>query len=265
MADHVVVPSVPKSPPPPLALAYHGVADLPLREDRYGLFVSPRDIERQIRRLRSWGFELVTFGELARAVASGSGRGLAALTFDDGLADNLHVLLPILRKQGAKATVFAISGWLGEPYPYAPGARLLTPDELRTLYAAGVEIGSHTATHADLSTLDYEGALDELVTSKRALEAILDAPVEVAAYPWGRATDVTLAACAEAGYRAACRISGEGSWDQPLNLPRQDMDNGATLLGLRLKRDDRYEPLMRSGAGRLALRLIRGARRVARR
>ena len=140
---------------------------------------------------------------------------------------------------------------------------MLTADQLRSLHAAGVEIGSHTATHTDLSALDYEGALAELATSKRALEAVLDARVEVAAYPWGRATERTMAACGEAGYRAACRISGQGSWDQPLNLPRQDMDNGATLLGLRLKRDDRYEPLMRSHIGRLAPRLIRAARRVA--
>ncbi len=265
MADDVSDSNVTKSPPPPLALAYHGVGDLPLRRDPNALFVRPQDLTRQIRRLVSWGYRLVTFGQLARSVAEGEGRALAALTFDDGPVDNLHVLLPLLRAHGVTATVFAVSGWLGEPYPYAPGVRLLTTDELRTLHAAGVEIGSHTATHPDLSTLDYDGALAELATSRRDLEAVLDAPVEVAAYPFGRAAESTLRACADAGYRAACRISGRGSWDRPLELPRQDMNNGATLIGLRLKRDDRYEPLMRAGIGQVAPRLIRGARRITRR
>jgi peptidoglycan/xylan/chitin deacetylase (PgdA/CDA1 family) len=273
-ADEVRVPREPRatatdgSPgaeplPPPLALAYHGVDDRPLRSDPHALFVRPQDLERQIRRLEAWGYRLVTFGQLAKGVAEGRGRGLAALTFDDGLADNLHSLVPILRTHGITATVFVVSGWLGQPHPYAPGARVLTADELRTLHAGGVEIGSHTVTHADLSALDYSKALDELATSKHDLEAVLDGPVEAAAYPFGRATETTLAACGEAGYRAACRISGEGRWDQPLNLPRQDMDNGATLFGLRLKRDDRYEPLMRSRVGRLVPGLVRAGRRMA--
>src|SRR4051794_8752711 len=33
---------------PPLALAYHGVADVALRDDPHGLFVRPRDLERQV-------------------------------------------------------------------------------------------------------------------------------------------------------------------------------------------------------------------------
>jgi peptidoglycan/xylan/chitin deacetylase (PgdA/CDA1 family) len=249
--------------PPPLALVYHGIADLPLRQDPHGLFVRPRDLERQIRKLRSWGYRLVTFGALARAVATGNGRGLAALTFDDGLSDNLHTLLPILRAHNVPATVFAVSGWLGRTHPDAPWARVLKADELRSLHMAGVEIGSHTATHADLSALGYDEALAELTISKQALEAVIDAPVQVAAYPWGRATEQTLAACRVAGYRAACRTSGQGRWDQPLNLPRQDMLNGSTLFGLRLKRDAVYEPLMHLGVGRLAPRLVRAVRRVA--
>ena len=41
-------------------------------------------------------------------------------------------------------------------------------------------------------------------------------------------------------------------WDLPHHLPRQDMTNRCTLFGLRLKRDDRYEPLMRLAPARAA-------------
>lgn len=250
---------------PPLALAYHSVDARPLREDPFGLCTSERRLERHIRRLVAWGYELVTLGELVDRVLDDGGRDLAALTFDDGFADNLHALVPLLHAHGARATVFVVSGWLGERHPQPPYSPILTAGELRRLAAEGVEIGSHTVTHPDLSALGYDEELAELATSKNQLEALLDASVDVVAYPYGKANATTLAACAAAGYRAGCRISGNGTWDDPFNIPRQDMDNGATLLGLRLKREDRYEPLVRTGVGRMPVRAIRSARRWARR
>lgn len=244
--------------PPPLALTYHGVADVPLRRDPHHLFVRARDLERQIAQLREWGYELVSFGDLAQMVAEGRSRGRAALTFDDGLADNLHALVPILERASATATVFVVSGWLGRPHPIESRARLLTEDELRELHAHGVEIGAHTVTHADLTGLPYAEALRELMESKQALEALVQAPVEVAAYPYGKANAGTRAAAREAGFRAACRTLGQGSWTDPYDLPRQTMENRASLIGLRLKRDGRYERLMR-------FRAARGVRRASRR
>lgn len=247
-----------KGSPPPLALVYHGVADVPLSRDPDRLFVRAEDLRRQIARLREWGYQLVSFGELALEVERSGGAGHAALTFDDGLVDNLDVLAPILETLDATATVFVVSGWLGKAHPAAPWTRIVTADELRDLSAAGVEIGGHSVTHADLSTLSYEGARDELARGKQELEDVLGTPIEVAAYPYGRANEETVRAARDAGFRAACGATARGSWDDPHFLPRQDMDNGCTLLGLRLKRDDRYEPLMR-------LLPARAARRVSRR
>jgi peptidoglycan/xylan/chitin deacetylase (PgdA/CDA1 family) len=243
---------------PPLALAYHGVADVPLRRDRHHLFVRPRDLERQIAKLREWGYDIVSFGELARRVAEDRSRGCAALTFDDGLSDNLYALVPILQAASATATVFVVSGWLGRPYPIEPWARILTTDELRQLAAAGIEIGAHTVRHPDLTKLSFAQAFGELADSKAALEEVVEAPVETAAYPYGHASAETRAAAREAGFRAACRTLGEGSWADPFDLPRQTMENRASLMGLRLKRHSRYEPFMR-------LRAARGARRLSRR
>jgi peptidoglycan/xylan/chitin deacetylase (PgdA/CDA1 family) len=245
---------------PPLALAFHGVADVPLRQDPQGLFVSPEELRRHLYRLRDWGYRLVTFGRLAELAADGRAGGHAALTFDDGLVDNLEALVPLLAEEDAPATVFVVSGWLGKPYPWGDWARIVTEEELRELAANGIEIGAHSRNHDDLSTFAYEQARADLEECKRDLEEMVG-PVETAAYPFGRANDETIRACRDAGFRGACRISGEGSWSDPHNLPRQDMLNHSSALGLRLKRDDLYEPLMRfppARAARKASRALKG-------
>lgn len=224
------------------------------------MFVRPQDLEAHIARLRRWGYRLVTFGELADRVADGGGAGHAALTFDDGLQDNLTTLEPILRRTGAPATVFAVSGWLGGAHPDAPWARILSADELRRLHEAGLEIGAHSHSHADLTQLPAEQARDELATSRAVLEEILDAPVKIAAYPRGAATEETIAAARAAGFGAACRTAGLGSWSDPWNLPRQAMINQCSSLGLWLKRRDHYEPLMRFRAVRFTRSVIRRGR-----
>ena len=249
-----------RGPLPPLALAYHGIDDVPLRRDPHGLFVRAEDLRRQITKLRSWGYRLVTFGELARLASASEASGHAALTFDDGLVDNLEALAPLLQEEGAPATVFVVSGWLGRPHRSVPWKRIMTEAELVELRATGVEIGAHSVSHPDLSALSYDDALEELAGSKRRLEAVLGEPVEVAAYPYGRANAETVRACRDAGFAAACSATGRGSWSEPHNLPRQDVENRGTMIGLRLKRDDRYERLMRFALVRTVRRLGRTVR-----
>jgi peptidoglycan/xylan/chitin deacetylase (PgdA/CDA1 family) len=58
-------------------------------------------------------------------------------------------------------------------------------DELKELASAGVTIGSHSATHADLTRVRRE-QLEEEVAARRRLEAVLGVPVLYFAYPHGR-------------------------------------------------------------------------------
>lgn len=245
-----------------LALAYHGVSLVPFDEDRYRLFTAPAALDRQIRLLQRWGYELVTFSALASRVAAArspaaAGR-VAALTFDDGFADNRHELLPVLVARGVPATVFVVGGWLGGSHPDAPGTPIVSADDVVALHRAGVEIGGHAMGHVDLRTVPAGELAADLSSCRTLLSGLIDAPVTSFAYPFGAADDRVRAAVAAAGFSAACRTSGEGDWADPFDLPRQAMGNGSSALGLRLKRADRYETVLRwPGAAR--------ARRVSRR
>lgn len=79
--------------------------------------------------------------------------------------------------------------------------------QVRAMAAAGIEFGSHTASHPVLARLESEAAIDhELQSSKARIEAELKQAVVSLAYPVGgaKAVDVrVLHAVARAGYQIA--------------------------------------------------------------
>jgi peptidoglycan/xylan/chitin deacetylase (PgdA/CDA1 family) len=96
---------------------------------------------------------------------------------------------------------------------------MLTWDELREMHALGMTIGSHTMTHPNLPSAGLPTALDELVSSKRCLEAEIGAKVTLLSYPNGGAerylTPELQEAARQAGYAAAATsrnaFAGPGS------------------------------------------------------
>jgi len=181
----------------------------------------------------------------------------AAITFDDGYADNAELAMPVLRELGLPATVFVASGFLNggrmfndtvievvrrllgksvnldglaiagvsgtrrladeqdrralvaELLPHfkyaapeqrdpmlwrltalAPGPLpddlMMRDDQVRALHRAGVGIGAHTVTHPILASLDDDRVRRELRDSRQYLESLIEAPVELFAYPNGK-------------------------------------------------------------------------------
>jgi peptidoglycan/xylan/chitin deacetylase (PgdA/CDA1 family) len=243
---------------PPLVLAYHGVAGVPFSKDRLRLFVAPAQLRRDIARLRSWGYEIVTFGDLARLVASNTGTNRAALTFDDGLGDAVQNLLPLLNESHARATVFVVTSWLGGRHPHASWAPILTRSQVRELSAAGTEIGVHTIHHEDLTTLPAAAVEEELAGCRAELEDLVGERVCVAAYPFGATNALVQHVCARAGLHAACSLM-DGRWDEPFNLPRQPMANGSSATGLWLKRHGFFKHVAGLPGMRRAIRISRAA------
>jgi peptidoglycan/xylan/chitin deacetylase (PgdA/CDA1 family) len=246
-------------------LGYHGVAESRLRDDMSLLQVSPRRFRAQVELLVAAGFSFVTVAELARRAGGGVPEpGLAAITFDDGMRNNRSVALPILQEYGIPATVYVTIGFLGGVSPWigsqADGA-IMEASELRELAAAGWELGAHTMTHADLSTLDYDACRKEIEDGRDALERIAGVEVTTFAYPFGRYGEAALRATRDAGLLAAV-TTGSGSWE-PYEMTRAMIGAIDPLPVVLLKLTDRYEPLLGYAPMRAARQASKRARALA--
>ena len=226
-------------------LCYHGVNEVADGDDPRHIITSPRHFEAQLAHLARRGYRFRTATELLdRGAAQRPAAGTAVLTFDDGFADALEVVVPILRRREIQATFYVNPGRLGGQHELVQGSagRLLDASGVRALRAAGMDVGSHALTHRDLRGLDDRELARELQASRAAIEALTELPCRTLAYPFGLYDTRVTRAAAAAGYELAFAWV-PGPW-QALAAPRLPAPP-------------------RHGAGRLALKLL-GVRRPGR-
>lgn len=81
-------------------------------------------------------------------------------------------------------------------------------DDVRTLVSAGMAIGFHTLRHPVLTSLPREALQSALRDGRQALAAAIGKPVDLFAYPHGRADQRVARQVRSAAYRAAFRTGG---------------------------------------------------------
>lgn len=194
-------------------LFYHRVAD----EHPNPWTMPTRTFTWQIDYLAA-RFDLVSLAEAQRRIASGWNlRPTAAITFDDGYADNLRWALPLLAERGIPYTYFVTTDNIRKrrafPHDVARGVplELNTVGQIRQLAEAGVEIGAHTRTHADLGKLTGHELAREITGSKWELERITGQPVRYFAFPFGLNENITcegMRIARDAGFEGVCSAFG---------------------------------------------------------
>lgn len=127
----------------------------------------------------------------------------AMVTMDDGWSSFVENALPEMRARNIPVTIFVIAGRLGDSMGEAAD-HIVSETELRALapdLASGlVSIGSHTNTHACLTTLDRSDAWRELTESRARLEQILDRTVNLFCFPFSMENAEAVELCRAAGY-----------------------------------------------------------------
>jgi peptidoglycan/xylan/chitin deacetylase (PgdA/CDA1 family) len=110
--------------------------------------------------------------------------------------------------------------------PPRDGELMMRSEQVRALAAAGMEIGAHTHRHPILATLPDDAAHAEIAEGKAALEAIVQAPVTLFAYPNGKpGVDYTrrhVDMVRALGFAAAVSTTAGAAYagSDPLQLPR---------------------------------------------
>jgi len=104
-----------------------------------------------------------------------------ALTFDDGLIEHYSVA-QLLNRLGIRATFFVVTHIKNHE-----GRTLLTsrPELMERISKKGHEIGSHTKTHPNLTTIPLYEVEEEARESKQLLENLIGTEIRGFAYPYG--------------------------------------------------------------------------------
>ena len=221
----------------PLVLCYHAVSD----SWPHHLAVTPRAFERQLSSIRLRGYRPVTAGE----AVSARGR-MFHVTFDDAYKSVARAL-PTLERLRVPATVFACSSFADNGRPlavpelaaqasaYPDELATMDWDQLRDLVDRGVEVGSHTLTHAHLTQLGDAELESELRDSRERIEAALDRPCRFVAYPYGEDDERVHRAARAAGYAAGFAAPGRLVPASVYALPRVGIWRADGILRVTLK------------------------------
>lgn len=207
-----VAPPKPRPLPPDYAvfvLCYHD-----FRENPNKWSITPERLEAHLQTLKALGFTFLTVSE-AVDLLTGKWNGslperAVVITVDDGFQSAYTVLFPLLKRYGAKATLFVYTDWIGK----SKGA--LTWEQLREMVQSGlVEVASHTVTHPyprrlkrTLSHDQYRNRMkQEFEQSKKELEQKLGIKVSGIAYPGGQIDETMKALAKQAGYLWAVSVN----------------------------------------------------------
>ena len=154
-----------------------------------------------------------------------------ALTFDDGFTNFATAAWPPLRDHGVPVTLFVVvdrvgrtNTWPGRQRSAVPTLPLLAWDALTRLTAEGVTLGSHSRTHARLTTLSADALEAEVQGSAERLRAATGERPCAFAYPYG-SVNGTVERVVSANYRWACTtvLRPLRASEVPHLLPRLDM------------------------------------------
>lgn len=163
--------------------------------------VTLEDFETQLALLHHLGYQTVTVNEVIEAL-HGERRlpeRPIAITVDDGWIEQYTHIFPLLLEYNMRATFYI-------PSSYPIGGRFVTWEHLADMVASGMEIGSHTKNHLDLTTLSEAAAWEELSASRQILEARLGITVTSISYPFGAYNNALVELAKQAGYRGALAL-----------------------------------------------------------
>lgn len=118
--DHGFAAALARGPERPLVLGYHRVVEdfaSIARTEMPSMLTSTRMFERHLDCIGR-RFRFVTLDDIGTHLLSGQPfeQPVAAVTFDDGYADNFEQAYPVLKRKGIPAAIFVVTDLIGQPF-----------------------------------------------------------------------------------------------------------------------------------------------------
>lgn len=174
-------------------LLYHHVGAR--RENTYpALTVSPHVFEKQIAWLKKNGYACISVRDWIcwRKRKCSLPRRAVMITFDDAYADLCEFAFPVLQRYGFHATVFVVSGYIGQTSKWDSVNKfcplpLMSEQQIRYWQGEGIiEVGCHSHYHHDMTDLTDSDYLLEIHRSRELLQQLTGRAIDSFAYPYGR-------------------------------------------------------------------------------
>jgi peptidoglycan/xylan/chitin deacetylase (PgdA/CDA1 family) len=198
-------------------ILYHWIAVSPINSQYY---VPPAKFEEEMKLLHDWGYTTITTELLIKAIKEGADLPSRPIiiSFDDGHLNNYTAAFPIMKKYGFTGVLYIVTNYIGAD-------KYMNVEQIKEMAAAGWEVGSHSVSHSDLTSLEPQRQRYEVVESRAKLEEALGVPVLTIAYPFGISNSSVIDYAIFAGY-----IGGMGlgfTYDQGTtnlyNMQRRDI------------------------------------------
>ncbi len=150
--------------------------------------------------------------------------GFVSLNFDDGWKTTYQNAIPILDAAGFKSTQYIITGRFSF-------SGYVNQTETVDMYHRGHEIGAHTRTHPDLTTLSDADKRTEIAGSRQDLLDLGIMPVSTFAFPFGAYDASTTAIVQQSGFAGARTSDGgfNAKNGNSYQLKREPVESGTTL------------------------------------
>jgi peptidoglycan/xylan/chitin deacetylase (PgdA/CDA1 family) len=190
-------------------LLYHSISRDPIQWIR-PFTVTPETFRRHLDVVAESGATPLTVSAFVAAVAGGATLPPrpVLITFDDGFADFYDEALPALLERNIDSTLYVTTGFVSARAgaEESRGAQMLDWEQLAKVSAAGVEIGAHGHSHAQLDAIPTSRAAAEISHCRSLLEDRLQGEITSFAYPHGYSSPRVRRLVRQAGYRSACGV-----------------------------------------------------------
>tara|TARA_B100000787_G_scaffold163781_1_gene145777 strand:+ start:4237 stop:4959 length:723 start_codon:yes stop_codon:yes gene_type:complete len=193
-------------------LMYHSIESMPKSTVMRGLHVPPRRFKFQMFILKFLGYKGLSLKDL-RPYLNGDKQGkVVGITFDDGYQNNLISAAPTLLKYNFSATCYIVSERVGSSNVWDLNKKitqrpLMSENEINQWLDLGMDIGAHTKTHADLTSISETEAKQEINDCKVDLEKKFKVVISDFCYPFGRFNEAICDIAKSSGYLSATTMN----------------------------------------------------------